>query len=283
MRATRRPEVEPSPSAPIVIRPTGVGEVLDAGLRLARRNYSLLVLLSAWGAVPLFVVSAFFALIGGGTQQQLASAVISNPALILVFVVLFLVSALLFGLSYMAVMLACSRLITGNGAPDDLRAGTLYRLALGRLGAYILLALLFALLYVPLVILFPLGIFLVVRWSVSPVALAIERSGPIASLGRSWDLTRGSWWHTLGTIVVWFILLIVLEGVASGISGVIVGILAVSGSLVVANLLTSIISLLVGLLVTPISLAIYVVLYYELRARREGFDLAMRAQHVPGT
>ena len=70
--------------------------------------------------------------------------------------------------------------------------------------------------------------------------------------------------------------------VFSAVSGVISGILTVSGNTVAANLVTAITSFVVGLLVTPISIAIYVVLYYELRARREGFDLQLRAQPTPG-
>jgi len=52
---------------------------------------------------------------------------------------------------------------------------------------------------------------------------------------------------------------------------------------VAGTIISSVAGLLLALLVTPIELAIYVVLYYELRARREGFDLALRAQPAAGT
>src|SRR5262249_42316722 len=189
----------------------GVGEVIDAGIRLARRNYRLLVVLSAWGLVPTFVLGAISTLIAGGGQQQIVEAMTRSPALIPVFFVLVIASAIAYGLSYFAVSLACSRLILGEGGPAALRVGTLYRLALGRLGAAILLLIIFGVLAIPLFILFPLGIFLLVRWFVAPLVLVIERLGPLASLGRSWQLTRGSWWHPLGVFVVATILVAILE------------------------------------------------------------------------
>jgi len=273
--------VEPTRSAPIVIRPMGVGEVIDAGIRLARRNYRLLVVLSAWGLVPAFVLGAISTLIAGGGQQQIVAAMTRSPALIPVFFVLVIASAVAYGLSYFAVLLACSRLILGESSPADLRVGTLYRLALGRLGAAILLLIIFGILAIPLFILFPLGIFLLVRWYVSLLVLVVERLGPLASLGRSWQLTRGSWWHTLGVFVVATILVAILEYVVVVIFAGVGAALTLSGSTVVGSIVTSIGNFLVGLFVTPISLAINVVLYYELRARREGFDLAMRTQQTP--
>jgi hypothetical protein len=273
--------VEPTRSAPIVIRPMGVGEVIDAGIRLARRNYRLLVVLYAWGLVPAFVFGAISTLVGGGNQQQVLAAIAGKPALAIVFACLGIVVAIAYSLSYFAVLLACSRLILGQSGEDDLRVATLYRLALGRLGAAILLFLIFIVLAAPLAILFPLGIFLVVRWSVSPLVLVVERLGPLASLGRSWQLTRGSWWHTLGVFVVATILVAILEYVVVVIFAGVGAALTLSGSTVVGSIVTSVGNFLVGLFVTPISLALNVVLYYELRARREGFDLAMRAQQTP--
>ena len=46
------------------------------------------------------------------------------------------------------------------------------------------------------------GIILVVRLGVSGFALVEDRLGPIVSLRRSWDLTRGRFWHLLGFSLV---------------------------------------------------------------------------------
>jgi hypothetical protein len=273
--------VERSRGAPLVIRPASVGEVLDVGVRLARRNYWPLVLLAAWGLVPWYVLEAIVSAAGGTGQPQVAASIAQHPLLILGYVLFFLASVVIVGLSFLAVLLACAQLVTGEAVAGNLDAGALYRLALGRLGAYVLLLILFVILALPLTILFPLGIFLLVRWSVSIVALAVERKGPLASLRRSWQLTRGPWWHILGTFIVWWILLLVLEFVLAGLAGAAGSVLTLAGHPVVGSLVSSIASLILALLVTPISLAIYVVLYYELRARREGFDLALHAPPAP--
>jgi hypothetical protein len=265
----------------LVIRPASVGEVLDVGLRLARRNYWPLVLLGAWGLVPWYILEGIVSAVGGSGQARIAANIVQQPAFGLGYFLFGVASVVIVGLSFLAILLACAQLVTGEAVARELNAGALYRLALGRLGAYILLVIIFILLFVPLVILFPLGIFLVVRWSVSIVALAVERKGPLASLRRSWQLTRGSWWHILGTFIVWWILVVVLEFVLVGVAGTVGSVLTFTGHPVVGAIVATIASLIVALLVTPISVAIYVVLYFELRARREGFDLALQTPPAP--
>ena len=48
-------------------------------------------------------------------------------------------------------------------------------------------------------------------------------------------------------------------------------------AMVLAAVVGTFISALVSIITTPFSAAVAVVLYYELRARAEGFDLAQRA------
>lgn len=219
--------------APIVIRPGGVGEVLDAGIRLARRNYWSLVLLGAWGLIPWYVVEAIFSTIGGIGQQQIAANILQHPVLLLFYVLFGVASVIVVGLSFLAVLLACGRLITGEDTPGELPVANLYRQALGRLGAYVLLLIIGVVLAIPLTILFPLGMYLSVRWAPVLAALVIEGKGPIAALGRGWQLTRGAWWHTLGTLLVWTILAIILEILLGGILGAVGTVLTLSGSPVV--------------------------------------------------
>jgi hypothetical protein len=273
--------VDLSRGAPVVIRPGGVGQVLDAGIRLARRHFRLLVVLVAWGIVPLYVGAVIVSLVGGTSRPLVAANIAQHPSLIVLDIFWGLAGFIVGDLVLLAVLFACGRLITGEGAPGELAAGNLYRLALGRLGPLVVLYIIFVVLYIPLLILFPLGIFLVVRWCVCIPALVYERKGPFGALARSWYLTRGSWWHTLGTMLVWAILVVILYVLLGGIAGAIGTVLTLSGSLIAGTILSTIAGFLVALLVTPVSAAIYAVLYYELRARREGFDLALRAQQAP--
>lgn len=256
--------MDPSSSSGLVIRPMGVGEVLDAGLRLARQNYRVLVLTTAWAIVPAYLVGALIALVVG----------IGAISSILV--------GLAEGFSSLALTIAVAHLIEPTGQVHELEPGPLYRAALGRIGWVILLSLLVGVLAIPLFILFPLGIFLFVRWSVSLTALIVERVGPIASLRRSWDLTRGSWWHTLGVLIVAGILYSLVAGAVGGIFSAIGAAIIVAGSAAVGTVITNLGSALASIFIVPFVTAMSVTLFYELRARREGFDLVTRAQQFPG-
>jgi len=146
------------------------------------------------------------------------------------------------------------------------------------------LGLLLGLVAIPLMIVFPLGLFLLIRWSQCPMAITIESMGPIAAIGRSWRLTGRSWWHVFGVELTTWLVSTLLGGALGGALGALAGLLGfVSQSAVLAGIATAAASAIGGLVIVPFSTAVYVVLYYELRARTEGFDLAQRGRLVTET
>ncbi|MBI4492985.1 MAG: hypothetical protein HY690_09350 [Chloroflexi bacterium] len=258
----------PRPS--IVIAPMGIGEVLDTGFTLTRRNFRRLVVVGAWGLVPAYVVyevaRALFTVAAVGSSLGSLLLTIGSS------------------LAALALALACARLIEPTGEPTELEPLSLYHAASRRLGFLLLWTLLAIILAIPLLILLPLGIFLGVRWSVSWIALALEGIGPIASLRRSWSLTRAAWWHTFVVILAAGAIGSILGIVAAAVFGIVGGILSfVAGSPAILELFSTLGSAVVGVLLTPFEMAIFVVLYYELRARSEGFDLEQRARQVTRT
>ena len=266
----------------------GVGEILDTGINLARRNYRALVMVVAWAIVPVYALAALLRVISGGALSQagLAPALARGDAGPLVaFAVFSLVIGagvgIASGLATAALTIGYAGLIEPGRGPDRLEAGALYRAAASRILPLILLFIVVALASILLIIVFPLGIYVFVRWSLSGVVLMVERTGPIASLRRSRQLTRGSWWHTLGVLlagaIIFGILSLVFGSAGGAIAGVVGGLL---GSSVVVGLIQDITSAVAGILVTPFSVAYLVVLYYELRARTEGYDLQQRAAQV---
>ncbi|QCU77746.1 hypothetical protein E7744_05690 [Citricoccus sp. SGAir0253] len=58
-----------------------------------------------------------------------------------------------------------------------------------------------------------LGLWLAVRLLLAPSAAAVEQHGPFRAIGRSWSLTRGHWWRTLGVVL----LVSVVVGVVSSV------------------------------------------------------------------
>jgi len=106
-------------------------------------------------------------------------------------------------------------------------------------------------------------------------ALVIERTEVVGSLRRSWSLVDRSGWRVLGIVLVISILVGILSAIVGGIIGVVVG-LAVP-------VLGSVVGSLVAILFQPFQFAAVTLLYYDLRVRKEGFDLEQLAGHLPDT
>ena len=64
---------------------------------------------------------------------------------------------------------------------------------------------------VGLILLIVPGLFLITIWAVIVPVIVIERSGALASFGRSHQLVRGHGWHVFGTLVLAFLILIVVD------------------------------------------------------------------------
>jgi hypothetical protein len=122
---------------------------------------------------------------------------------------------------------------------------------------------------------FCIGIFFpLTRFSVAAPVCVVERAGPIKSISRSWYLTETRFWPTLA--IVFFNLLIpgLLGGVVSAVLTLPLrglGVTAVQLGAFGGRLFTS-------ALLTPLTTAILVVMYLDLRVRREGLDLQLAAQ-----
>lgn len=263
----------------VVIPPGGIGEVLDTGFTLARRNYRRLLMVGAWGLVPSYVLYfAANALASSATGEDPTASLYS-------FLLQFLLGGIVFWLGVVvsegAVAIACIRLIEPSGEADELGSGGLYRAAWNRLGVLVLWTILVGLAAIPLIVVFPLGIYLAVRWALSWLAIFAEPVGPIAAFARSWRLTRGAWWHTGVTLLVAGLIVGILGFVVGGVFGAVGGIItAATGGGDVLLVFVTLSNALSTILVTPFSMAIMVVLYYELRARGEGFDLEQRGRQV---
>jgi hypothetical protein len=110
------------------------------------------------------------------------------------------------------------------------------------------------------------------------ISLIVESAGPIAALGRSWELTRGSWWHSVAVLGATGLIIALIDYALLGLLGgaaLFAGFALGSGA--AAAVLTGLVGIVSSAITTPFSMAIPVVLYFELRARAEGFDLEQRA------
>ncbi len=124
------------------------------------------------------------------------------------------------------------------------------------------------------------GVFLLVAWWLYHAAVMIEHKGPADALRRSFDLVRGRWWPTFGALIVGLIVYVMLAFVAPVL---LYGATAASNSALMFMVLNALLSLLTTVLGQPLLAALEVVIYFELRVRKEGFDLEIQAQQLGET
>jgi CBS domain-containing protein len=124
------------------------------------------------------------------------------------------------------------------------------------------------------------GVYFAVRWSMSVPAMMAEDIGPIKGMSRSWNLVKGQWWRSFGIIAIVLIMRFII-GLALGFMyGLIVGVVTTGDvRLAVVAVGTTILSA----LISPIVTIALVLLYFDLRVRKEGLDLDQLAQQTtPG-
>ena len=104
-----------------------------------------------------------------------------------------------------------------------------------------------------LILLIVPGLFLITIWAVIAPVIVIERSGALASFGRSQQLVRGNGWHVFGTLVLVFVILIVVDFV--------LGLIFLALPLLLRNGLSTVIS---GTLIAPFLALVVTLIYYRL-------------------
>jgi hypothetical protein len=106
------------------------------------------------------------------------------------------------------------------------------------------------------------------------VILIVEDKGAPESLGRSWTLTSGHWWR-VATILTVLVIVIVALFLFVGIIAAIVAATTGSSS-PISGVLIQLISVLGNTLISPLYSAVLISIYYDLKLRKEGADLAGR-------
>jgi hypothetical protein len=255
----------PGVSSAPVLRPLGVGEILDVALAVYRRHA-----FSLWRVVA--VVVALPAALNGAVAvaaRQVGDDTADSGSLLLLELLVVAVSLVATALA----TAAAYRLVADAylGRPVD--SGASLRFGLRRLPSVIWVSLLFAFgIFVGFLLVIVPGIFVTVAWSVAtPVVLAENLRGSKA-IRRSRALVRGRWWPCAGVIYLMYLLELI---VYLGILFVIGRIVDTSGNDSLLFVEEGITSLIASTLVLPFQVAVTTVLYIDLRVRKEGFDVQL--------
>lgn len=135
--------------------------------------------------------------------------------------------------------------------------------------------------------LFPLWIWIWIGWVVVMPVMFVENVGVGAAMGRSWRLVQGQWWRTFLIVFLMFIVLYVVRLALSAFVALGQALLQIVLSSVVVFWVSGATTVIVDSLVNPVIQIAIVLIYFDLRVRREGLDLFQLAQRVgeaqPGT
>ena len=258
---------------PFSLQPMGVGEILDAAIKLYRSQWKSLMAVVAIALVPITFLQVFLTRSLGtpfSTTETLPADVEGTliTSGVLALIQLLVVQPFLTA----AVAKASADVYLGH----TVFVGPTFRFAVSRIHSILWISILtglaallgFLLLIVP-------GIIVLVRYYFGSTVLVVEGKKGSRALGRSWRLAKGSFWKVLGTLLLAGILASVVESVLSVPGTLAFGAIGPAGwplyaiSLSVAAILT-----------TPFTTLIAVLLYFDLRIRKEAFDLEVMAQEL---
>lgn len=270
------------------LRPLGIGEILDVAIKLYARNFKALAKIVLVIEAPVQLLSfvvllstlpkdslSDFGTFGTSSSTSLASG--SDPAAYFAGIT---VNALLGVIAAALATAACLKAVSDAylGAAPDWRESL--RFALRRTGSLLWLALLLVIfLFLAAMALVIPAVWLYVAWAVATPALLLEQVKGTAALRRSFGLVRHRWWPSFATLLVGFILAGI---VAFVVQALFVGLVfaGAEDSGVLTLLLSTIGGLVAGVLARPFQAAVTALLYFDLRVRKEGFDLQLLAQRL---
>ena len=245
-------------------RPMRPTEVLGTAFGLYRRHWRTLLVIIAL-AVPLAVSFPTTKVVPGpGSEYQVIvhhRVVATGGSWADTAVVVLASLAVMIGFAVVAG--AVIRAAVAAVAGEDLGVRRSYRFAVGRVWPLFLVLVLSWLLTMLGFVLFVVpGIVVGVLLAVSVPALVVEGTRVRDALLRSWNLVGGRWWHTFGTLLLTWLLLGLVANLVDNAAGGF-------GHGWVAETVAQALAI---TLVTPFAALVVVLLYLDLRARREELD-----------
>jgi hypothetical protein len=295
------------------LRPLGVGDIVDRTIGIYRASPGLFLVLAALPYVILAIITLVFNLtFVGSTQLTTLPTTVFDPAnptsgftftpqeiasIATFSAVIGVVSLLVLSVQAAAIVDAMSKRYLGRPTTlaDSLRAGlqASVRLILASIVAFVAFVVFVTVAIVALAIagaalgnplpvligvigLFVLIFYVIASWMPLPAVVTLEGRGPIDGLRRSWQLAGGARWRILGLLLLMFILQLIL-GILFAF--VFLGTVAVEGA--AKTVLQEVANLAVNALWAPIQWGVFTLLYYDLRVRKEAFDLQLAAEAMP--
>ena len=290
------------------LRPMGIIDQLDATLRLYRRYFVTFIGIVAVVQIPIVLVQTLYnVLVMAPLQQQQMSYVYSPDSFMtpegasaywnmLLSVcgaeIGLLAYSLLIVLPLTGLMMGAAAYAVSEaylGRPPTLTGAFSYMREHGRWLRTAAANFLVGLAAVALAIIPCIGwigsIYVYLRWALVTQAVTLEDLRAVDAMRRSWHLVQGHMLRLLGLAVLGWGVSIVLSFTMGAVLSSVFRINPFTGqtSYGLYYLVQSGVSAVAGVLYMPIFLGILTLFYYDLRVRKEGYDLRLRADQVAAT
>jgi hypothetical protein len=241
-----------------VLRPLSTGEVLDVSFGLYRALFvPLLTVALASRAIPA-IMGIYLQAAGGFAAHWVLGAV------------QFLIGIFLSAIG----TAAATYIVSGAYLGTDVTAKDALRQALGLIGRLLVLSMMTSLVIGFGILLFIVpGLILLSGLALSTAVLVLETPiSPNDAMNRSWQLTKGSRWKVLLTFIV-AVLFLMVPMMAVGVVGTIGSAVGLWSDMVTLVLIS-----VLQIFIYPFVYIVITVLYYDMRVRKEGFDLELLAR-----
>jgi hypothetical protein len=171
--------------------------------------------------------------------------------------------------------------VAAIGTDRDLGIGAALGASLPRVPAVFLMMILFMLAVgIGLVLLIIPGIILAVSLLLCYPTAMLDDKGPVSALTESHRLVWGNWWRTFVMLTVGIIILAVIYTIVAMVVGMIAPFLLVGGGAddltLYAFVSVVLIFVFLSLLLTPFYISLGIAIYWDLKLRKDGGDLAAR-------
>lgn len=272
--------------------PLSIGQVLDGSFRLMG---------SGWKGVWVLALLGALAANAGAIYQVIVQAILSTPPTSLKLAVINGVVTI-GGIILSVVIYAAMTIRLNRLAANEPTAGELWA-ALRRLPGLIGLGICYSLVLAASSI--PTAAYLLMSWPnigvtevviasvlsapfwlyavslyLSQTILLLERLGPIKSLNASHRLIWGKWWRTATILTVGGIIILVTYLIA-GFAGALGGAVMSGGEAILATTIAMVVVIAaISMFIGPYLVSLLLVIYWDLKLRKEGGDLAARAEAV---
>jgi hypothetical protein len=270
-------------SRPQALRPLALGEQLDAAIQIYKARWKPMVKAAALVTAPVLILLAFVQSSAGNPNSMTevdpeTGFVQTDERQLLLFIAATLIAVVVSVVATAIATAGVFRMVSGLYLGDEPDWRESLRFAFRRIGPVLwLLAIATVLQIIGTLLCIIPGLWMQGAFAVAMPVLLVEDVRGFKAVRRSVDLVKGRFWPTFGAVFIGGLLASFVQGV---FTAPVFAAQIVEANTVVTFLLTAIANVAGTALTLPFTAALTMVIYFDLRVRKEGFDLFLLAQRV---